>query len=239
MPRSPLPPLPPSLLRASHREDSTTGRAATLAAVVLAHLAAGWALMQVDTVRQAVTAAAPLMVSLLTEAPEVPPPPAPPPPAPVRPPPLQPPLLAARPRPLPTPEPVAFTAPDTPPAPPVAAAPAVAETPPAPPAPVTPAAPPAPSPKVIAASDIQCPTPARPDYPAVSAQLGETGTTEVRVLVDAGGRPQDVVLHKTSGHPRLDRAALAGARTLRCKPYTEAGVAQAVWVVAPIVFELD
>jgi hypothetical protein len=28
-------------------------------------------------------------------------------------------------------------------------------------------------------------------------------------------------------------------RTLRCHPYTEAGVAQAVWVVAPIAFELN
>ena len=110
------------------------------------------------------------------------------------------------------------------------------DTPPAPPAPPAPAAP---SPKLISASDIRCPTPADAAYPQISQQFGETGTVRVRVLIDAQGRPQEVVLHQSSGFARLDRAALAGARALRCAPYTEAGVAQAVWVVAPIDFQME
>jgi protein TonB len=92
---------------------------------------------------------------------------------------------------------------------------------------------------VISASEIRCPTPAQAAFPEASQLRGETGVTQVRVLIDASGRPQDVLLHRSSGFARLDKAALAGVRTLRCHPYTEAGVAQAVWVVAPIAFELN
>ena len=221
-----------------HHPDSpeTGSRLAVVAAVTLVHLAAGWGLLQIESVRQTVAVVAPMMVNLITEAPEPPPaaPPPPPPPQPLRlktPPPPKP-LIAAQPRPQPEPEAPVFIAPPALPEP-VAEQVVAEEAPPAPPAP------PSPSPKLISASEIVCPTPASPQYPPLSEQLGEQGTSMVRVLIDAQGRPQDVALHRSSGHLRLDRAALAGVRSLRCKPYLEAGVAQAVWVLAPIDFQLQ
>ena len=232
---TPLTPLPAALLHHLDSEQaSLRARATTVGTVLLAHLAGGWGLMQVDSVRQAVSEAAPIMVRLITDTPE-PPPPAPPPPQPVKkapPPPRA--LVAAAPKPQPAPEPVAFISPPAPPEP----------TPPQPviealPAPPAPPAPPVPAPKVISASDIRCPIGPDDRYPSASTSLGETGTASVRVLIDATGKPRDAVLQSSSGFARLDRAALANVRALRCKPFTEAGVAQAVWVVQPITFTLE
>jgi protein TonB len=61
----------------------------------------------------------------------------------------------------------------------------------------------------------------------------------VRVLVDARGAPQQMVLLRPSGFARLDEAALATVRATRFKPYTENGVALPFWVVMPLIFELD
>ena len=55
---------------------------AAWAGVLLAHGAAGWGLMQLDTVRQAVSAARPISVHLITDTPEPLPAPPPPPPQP-------------------------------------------------------------------------------------------------------------------------------------------------------------
>ncbi len=46
-------------------------------------------------------------------------------------------------------------------------------------------------------------------------------------------------MQRSSGHPRLDAAALAALRRARFVPYTEDGRAVAVWAPAPIEFELE
>ena len=76
-------------------------------------------------------------------------------------------------------------------------------------------------------------------YPASSRRLNEQGLVIVAVHVDAAGVPQEVRLTQSSGFDRLDRAALAGVRRARFKPYTEGGQPTAGWARIPIPFELE
>jgi periplasmic protein TonB len=76
-------------------------------------------------------------------------------------------------------------------------------------------------------------------YPLPSRRAREEGRVEVQVLVDAAGAPRQAVLLRSSGHDRLDEAALAAVRAARFKPYTEDGIARAFRVVVPLIFELD
>jgi protein TonB len=202
-----------------------------VAGVLAAHLAIGWALLQVDAVRQAVAEAVPLMVNILpAPPPPAQPPPPPPPPQRVVPPPRPAPVIAAEP--TPAREPAAFEAPPPPaePPPPVA----VVEAPP--PAPAAPPAPPA-EPKIVPATAVQYLQRPAPAYPAFSKRRGEAGQVVLLVLVDLAGLPQQVQIQKSSGYPRLDQAAVAAMRQARFVPYTENGQPQAVWVPAPILFE--
>lgn len=70
-------------------------------------------------------------------------------------------------------------------------------------------------------------------YPAESRAAGEQGVVVLRVTVDAGGRPIAVRVGKSSGHPRLDRAAVEGA--WRCRISNASEGAQ---FDAPIRFDL-
>lgn len=76
-------------------------------------------------------------------------------------------------------------------------------------------------------------------YPLASRRAQEEGRAWVRLLVDASGAPQQVRLETSSGHPRLDEAALATATATRFRPHTENGTARAFWVLMPFVFELE
>lgn len=76
-------------------------------------------------------------------------------------------------------------------------------------------------------------------YPPAARRAQEEGRALVRVLVDATGHPQRTALERSTGHTRLDDAALATAAATRFRPHTENGVARAFWVVMPFVFELE
>jgi protein TonB len=206
---------------------------AAVAGVLLAHVAAGGALMQLDVVRQAVQQTMPLMVNLLPAAAPLPPPSAPPAPPPRRltPPPRPAPVIAAAP--APDPEPAVFEAPPAPvePSPPptllAPAPPALVTTPPAPPA----------EPRTVAATDVRYLQPPVVVYPAFSKRRREAGRVLVRVLVDAAGRPAVVSVGQSSGFQRLDEAAVAALRVARFVPYTENGVPQPMLTYAPVDFE--
>lgn len=201
--------------------------------MLFAHVAAGWGLMQIEGVRQAVTETAPMMVSWI--APPEPLPPAPPPP-PAKPrvaPPKPAPVIAAAPTPAPQPVPT-FTAP----APPTVATPVTApEAPPAPPAPPAPAPPAAP--KLVPASALRYVTLPQQVYPLASRRLGEAGTVMVRVVVDVRGSPRQVSLHQSSGFARLDEQALTAMRAARFQPCTDNGHAIECMAIAPLAYELD
>jgi protein TonB len=224
--------LPPIDLSERGDQLPSAARHTLVVGVLSAHLVAGWALMQVDAVRDAVKEAAPLFVDLL--APPAPPPP-PPPPAPVlrKPTPRPPPVIATPPAPTPDPTP-SFVVPAPEPPPPVAAAP---EPPPAPPAPPAPPPPP-PEPKVIPATAVRYVAPPAPVYPAQSQRMKEQGRVLLRVEIGADGRARQVLVSRSSGHARLDESAASAVRQARFAPYTENGVALVVWTNVPIDFEL-
>jgi len=218
-----LPPLP----RRGERPDglSAVPRRAMVVAILAAHVAAVYGLLQVRELREAAREVAPMFVDLIA-------PPAPPAPLPVpqplqkRSPPMAPVIAAA-----PSPAPAAFIAP-TPPPEPVLAAPAPVLAPPAPPAPP-------PAPKIIPASLVQYLEPPAPEYPRLSRRNAESGRVVVRVFIDTAGMPNSVQVSSSSGFMRLDDAALAAVQKARFKPYTENGQPTAGWTYVPINFELE
>jgi periplasmic protein TonB len=239
----------------SYREPLTpTVKRALLALVIFSHVGGGWALTQIEPVKLVVGDIAPMEVRMvpaeqlaqpdppLDEPPPLPevPPPRPElatmvePPPPDLPPPVFP-VEAPPPKPPPQPE-----KPKPPPPKPVQ------KRPPAPQAPVeaqpqqaAPAAPAAPAAhKTVSASQLGYLVPPNPIYPARARKAGEQGSAVVRVLVDVTGRPAQVSLQTSSGHPELDQSAISAVRAAQFRPYAEGGLAQAVWVLVPINFVL-
>lgn len=199
---------------------------------------------------------APLMVSLITEdavqlAPPAPPAieppqpvPAPKPVAQVAPQKTPPPVLAANRPPEPHDMQVPVAAPEPRPVPavttptPVQNTPSVAATSAASTAPSTePAVPP--PPKTLPSSAVRFLIKPQPVYSAASLELGESGTVTMLILVDENGRAKEVKVTKSSGYPRLDRAAVAAENAARFQPYLEAGVPRSVWVPHSITFNLE
>lgn len=206
--------------------------------IVALHVAGAWGLMQIDAVRQVVTQAAPMFIDVIAPAnPPVPTPPPPVAPAKTLPPPVTtpvtPPMIAAP----ASPAPAAFTTPAEPappdPAPVIVAAPA-----PLAPA-VAPAPAPAPAPKVIPPSAVQFVEPPVVVYPRLSRRNGEAGQVIVRAYIDTTGVPRQVQVDKSSGHARLDEAAIAAVQKSRLKPHTENGQPVEGWARIPINFELE
>jgi protein TonB len=77
-------------------------------------------------------------------------------------------------------------------------------------------------------------------YPRLSQRQRETGLVVVRATIGvAGGAPRSVTLERSSGHSRLDDAALAAVRRARFKPHSERGQPVEGWALIPIKFELE
>lgn len=214
-------------------------RRVLLAGVIFFHVGAGYALTQVEPTRLVVGDVAPMEVSFVS-APQPPTPPQPEPPTPEPPPELesmiQPPLPDLPPPTFPVPAP-----PPKPKPPPPKPRQATPTAPPSEAPPQPSAAPPAQQagPKTVTDAQVGYLTRPSPIYPMRSKRMGEQGTVTVRVLVDPTGRPAQVALQKSSGHPDLDEAALSALRAARFRPFVDAGIAQAVWVVCPIGFALQ
>ncbi len=81
--------------------------------------------------------------------------------------------------------------------------------------------------------------PAPPVYPRQSIARDEEGVVLVRALVDPLGVPQRVVVHKGSGFPLLDDAALEAVRRWRFEPMVRDGRATSAWVQVPVRFRLN
>lgn len=62
-----------------------------------------------------------------------------------------------------------------------------------------------------------------PDYPRQSRRLHEEGRVLLMVTVGTDGRVQDVRISQSSGHERLDQAALRAIRSWRWKPFLRNG----------------
>jgi len=233
-------------------------RVCGLAVVAGLHAAGGWALVPAMDAPARGNDDAPVLEAVLIDepappAPEPEPPlatPEPPPePEPQPPPPPEPPP----PLPDPPPEPTPAITPDPEPPPP---APVSTPTPPKPkpprlkprPAPTpasapTPAAAPAeppPAPKVEEPrrdpAVISCRVPA---YPSESRRLSETGTVTLSLLVGPDGDVLDKRVDASSGHERLDAAALEALAKCRFKPGGRDGRAEPGWAKLRYVWKLN
>ncbi|MFN0009389.1 MAG: energy transducer TonB [Planctomycetota bacterium] len=68
----------------------------------------------------------------------------------------------------------------------------------------------------------------QPVYPEMSRRLQEEGIVELKLELLDDGRVQDLGLARSSGHRRLDEAALTAARTWRFNPRTGGGDVEAI-----------
>lgn len=202
-----------------------------MAAAIAMHAIAGAVLLDYEPARQALFAAAPIMVDLVS-----------PPKLETRP---QPPVEIPPPKPRPIEKPV-LRKPD--PAP-VLAAPVEAPSPivAAPPEPAPP--PPAPAPVVAVTPPVVAVTapnftadylenPA-PPYPAMSRRVGEQGRVLLRVLVNTGGSADEVQVRESSGFVRLDNAARDTVQGWRFVPAKRGETPVPAWVLIPISFKLE
>lgn len=77
-----------------------------------------------------------------------------------------------------------------------------------------------------------------PVYPRLSRLHDETGRVVVLVRISAQGKVQDASIDISSGHERLDDAALDAARRARFKPLTRNGVAMPALARLPYDFQM-
>ena len=77
-----------------------------------------------------------------------------------------------------------------------------------------------------------------PSYPYLSRKSREEGVVTLRVLVSRNGRAQTLNVEKSSGHDRLDKAALATVRKWKFVPATQGGQPVEAWVLVPVTFSL-
>ncbi len=215
------------------------------------HLLGLWGLWQSSAVREAVLQAAPMFVSFVA---------LPTPPQPLMRPPAALPKAApqdAKPlrQPMPLPRPAALIA--SPPTAAPTAEPLVATLPPPQPMRVAPDVRPAsieaatsvapapatvatPAAKMIPDAAVQFLQAPEVVYPRPSQRHAESGLVIVRAQVGtAGGAPLSVLVERSSGHARLDDAALAAVRKALFKPHAENGQPIEGWALVPIRFELE
>ncbi len=85
-------------------------------------------------------------------------------------------------------------------------------------APIAPPAPPKPVGPVSLGSELSvaCPERTPPRYPPASRRIGEEGTVVLRVELDEAGTVAQARVQTSSGHPRLDEAALSAVQAWRC-----------------------
>ena len=78
-----------------------------------------------------------------------------------------------------------------------------------------------------------------PRYPQQAARAGQQGEVLLRVLVDASGLPQEVLVERSSGFRLLDLAALREVKSRwRFQPAMIGGRAVAAFALVPIRFTL-
>jgi periplasmic protein TonB len=216
---------------------SPTQRRFVVIGILALHGFGVWGLLQVNAVRDAVRQVAPIFVSLIAPVTL----PSAPKPIPQPPRPLLKPQAATKPASLIAAPPMPTPAPDTLIVPMAAAPPAMptVEATPGPAAVVEATAQP-PAPRQIPDSAVQFLQLPEVVYPRLSQRNGETGLVIVRAYIGTGGgMPHSVQIERSSGHARLDQAALAAVHRARFKPYAEKGQPVEGWALIPIRFELE
>ncbi len=96
-----------------------------------------------------------------------------------------------------------------------------------------------PSPQTVAPpviDDVDYLRVARPVYPKESQRRREHGTVILRVLIDAMGRPAQILVERSSGYERLDAAGRDAIAKSLFRPHEVNGIAQPAQVLIPIEF---
>lgn len=76
------------------------------------------------------------------------------------------------------------------------------------------------------------------NYPWQARALQEQGVVQLRMRIAVDGSPRDVAVEISSGHPRLDQAALTAVRHWQFKPLMRDGAPVEAWARLPIAFRL-
>ena len=203
--------------------------------VVLVHVGVAYALATGLATKVMAVMRPPVVTKIIEEVqppppPEVAPPPPPPPPL-KEPPPFIPPPEVVLQQPPPVQQPVIAAATAVPPPveqPVVARAPDPAPAPP----------PPAPAP-VRVAPVVDAKSCAKPEYPAASKRLQETGAVFLNFLVGLDGRVIDSKVDTSSGFERLDEAALKALSLCSFKPGMVDGKPEQSWHKLKYVWKLE
>jgi TonB family protein len=80
--------------------------------------------------------------------------------------------------------------------------------------------------------------PIQPPYPKRARTMGWEGTVVLRVGVSADGTVAEVAIHKSSGYPLLDQAAVMAARSRRFVPAKDGGFTTSSVAEVPVKFVL-
>lgn len=86
---------------------------------------------------------------------------------------------------------------------------------------------------------VACPERSAPAYPMASRRMGETGTVVLQVELDERGKITAARVGTSSGHVRLDEAALKAVRAWRCTPATRNGEPVRAIALQPFKFVLQ
>ena len=80
--------------------------------------------------------------------------------------------------------------------------------------------------------------PIEPPYPRRARMMGWEGTVVLRVIVSADGIVAEVAVHRSSGYPLLDQAAVMAARSKRFVPAKDGGFTTSSVAEMPVRFVL-
>nr|WP_276595143.1 energy transducer TonB [Roseateles albus] len=219
-----------------------TSRHLFLAAVLLAHMLAGWGLWHSLGMRSAPNKPLPIVLSLIAASPPAPTPKTSPPALPhhainsqlsAPPVPLAPPMASNL---LVQTQNAAPTLVELAPQASTAAVNAQVEVPPRSAAPSTQAPT---GPRQVASSALRYVVEPQMTVPLLSRRLGESGVVHLRIVVDANGRLKEASLKKSAGYARLDQQALLDIRSARFAPYLENGQPVEWETVALLSYEID
>ena len=78
-----------------------------------------------------------------------------------------------------------------------------------------------------------------PPYPRLANRMNQQGTSLIQADVASDGAVDNVRLHRSSGYPRLDNAALKAVAGWRFNPARCGNTAKASQVIVPVEFKLE
>jgi TonB family protein len=78
-----------------------------------------------------------------------------------------------------------------------------------------------------------------PIYPKASLRYEEEGKAMVRVVLNVNGEIESVSLHKSSGFPRLDEAAIEAVNQAKFNPFVASNQKNQEAFILPIRFALE